>query len=67
MGMRVVAVDVGDSKLKYCKSLGAEFTVDAMNPEAVSEVKSNRHSVHVRVNYACVMSRQTSYFLLSHV
>jgi D-arabinose 1-dehydrogenase-like Zn-dependent alcohol dehydrogenase len=45
MGMRVIAVDVGDSKLKYCKSLGAEFTVDATNPEAVAEVIPNIHSV----------------------
>lgn len=28
MGMQVVAVDVGQEKLDYCKSLGADFVVD---------------------------------------
>lgn len=43
-------MDVGDLKLKYCKSLGAEFTVDATNPDAVSEVTSIMHSVKVSVD-----------------
>ena len=28
MGLRVIAVDVGQDKIDYCKSLGAEFGVD---------------------------------------
>ena len=39
MGLRVIALDVGIEKLKYCESLGAEYSVDATNPEAVSQVK----------------------------
>lgn len=38
MGMIVGAVDVGKEKLDYCKSLGADFTVDALNPDIVREV-----------------------------
>ena len=41
MGLRVIAMDVGDLKLKYCASLGAEFTVDASSPTAVAEVILN--------------------------
>ena len=39
MGLRVIAMDVGDGKLSYCKSLGAEFTVDAASPDAVDQVQ----------------------------
>ena len=39
MGLRVIALDVGIEKLKYCESLGAEYSVDATNPEAVSQVR----------------------------
>lgn len=40
MGMRVIAVDIADSKLELAKELGAEFTVNAKNTdpgEAVQE------------------------------
>ena len=38
MGMRVIAVDVGESKLAYCRSLGAEFAVDAVAPDLTEQV-----------------------------
>ena len=39
MGLRVIAMDVGEDRLNYCKELGAEFCVDASNPEAVAVVR----------------------------
>lgn len=39
MGLRVIAMDVGEDRLKYCKELGAEFCVDASNPDAVAAVR----------------------------
>lgn len=38
MGLRVIAMDVGEDKLKYCETLGAEFTVDASKDDAKSKV-----------------------------
>ena len=38
MGLRVIAVDVGEGKLKYCESLGAELSVDATDPDVISKV-----------------------------
>jgi propanol-preferring alcohol dehydrogenase len=38
MGLRPIAMDVGHTKEKYCKSMGAEFFVDATSPTAVQEV-----------------------------
>jgi D-arabinose 1-dehydrogenase-like Zn-dependent alcohol dehydrogenase len=35
MGMRVVAVDVGQDKLDFCTSLGAEAAFDATDKELV--------------------------------
>jgi D-arabinose 1-dehydrogenase-like Zn-dependent alcohol dehydrogenase len=39
MGLRVIAMDVGEDRLNYCKELGAEFCVDASNPDAVAVVR----------------------------
>ena len=39
MGLRVIAMDVGDDKLKYCEGLGAEFVVDASALDAVDTVR----------------------------
>lgn len=39
MGLRVIAMDVGDDKLKYCEGLGAEFVVDASSPDAAATVR----------------------------
>lgn len=39
MGLRVIAMDVGDDKLKYCEGLGAEFVVDASSPDAADTVR----------------------------
>jgi len=36
--MRVIAVDVGESKLNYCRSLGAEFCVDAVAPNLTEQI-----------------------------
>lgn len=38
MGMRVGAIDVGEERLSYCKSLGADFVVDAKAPDAARQV-----------------------------
>jgi propanol-preferring alcohol dehydrogenase len=43
MGLRPIAMDVGHSKEKYCKSLGAEFYVDATSPSAVQEIDQITH------------------------
>lgn len=39
MGLRVIAMDVGAKKIQFCKSLGAEFAVDASAPNAADQVK----------------------------
>jgi propanol-preferring alcohol dehydrogenase len=31
MGLNVVAVDVGDAKLKFSRELGASLTINALN------------------------------------
>lgn len=38
MGLRVVALDVGEDKLELARTLGAEVTIDARRPDAVAEV-----------------------------
>ncbi len=38
MGLRVIAVDVGETKLDYCKSVGAEFTIDAFDPSFIENL-----------------------------
>ena len=40
MGLRVIALDVGENKLEFCRSLGAEYTIDAQDAEAWKIVKS---------------------------
>jgi propanol-preferring alcohol dehydrogenase len=45
MGMQVVAVDVGKEKLDYCKSLGADFCVDA-KPSTVAGALTPAQLVH---------------------
>lgn len=42
MGLRVIAMDVGDDKLKYCEGLGAEFCVDASAPDAAATVRQGK-------------------------
>lgn len=39
MGMRVVAIDISDEKLKLAKKLGAEVVVNSLKTDAASEVK----------------------------
>lgn len=39
MGMRVVAVDISDDKLKLAKKLGAEITINSLKVDAAKEVK----------------------------
>lgn len=38
MGLRVVALDVGEDKLELARALGAEVAIDARRPDAVAEV-----------------------------
>eukprot|EP00981_Chlorochromonas_danica_P014850 scaffold9105_cov169-Ochromonas_danica.AAC.7 len=37
MGLRPIAYDVGQSKSAYCKSIGAEYYIDATSPNAVKD------------------------------
>lgn len=46
MGLRVVAVDIDDSKLDLARRLGAELAVDGRDPEAVAEVQQATGGVH---------------------
>nr|WP_298682157.1 zinc-dependent alcohol dehydrogenase [uncultured Dongia sp.] len=46
MGMRVVAVDVDDEKLKLAKKLGAELTVNAKNVDPVAEIQARIGGSH---------------------
>ena len=46
MGMRVVAVDVDDEKLKLAKKLGAEFTVNAKKADPVAEIQAKLSGTH---------------------
>lgn len=46
MGMRVVAVDVDDEKLKLAKKLGAEFTVNAKAVDPVKEIQAKIGGTH---------------------
>lgn len=36
MGLRVIAVDLGQDRIDYCKSLGAEFGIDIANASTTS-------------------------------
>lgn len=45
MGLRVIAVDVSDEKLRLAKSLGAEFAVDASGVDPVDEIRSRYDGV----------------------
>ena len=38
MGMRVLAIDVGDTKLQYARKLGAEYAVDARDSDVVKKI-----------------------------
>jgi propanol-preferring alcohol dehydrogenase len=46
MGMRVVAVDVSDEKLKLAKKLGAEMIVNAKSVDPVAEIQAKIGGVH---------------------
>ncbi|MBK8160461.1 MAG: zinc-dependent alcohol dehydrogenase [Rhodospirillaceae bacterium] len=46
MGMRVVAVDVDDVKLKLAKKLGAELTVNAKKVDPVAEIQAKIGGSH---------------------
>ena len=46
MGMRVVAVDIDDSKLALATSLGAEVAVNARTSDAVAEVQKATGGTH---------------------
>lgn len=59
MGLRVIAMDVGEEKLKFCLELGADFVVSAMAPDAAAQVvtitSGGSHGV-------CVFASQASAF-----
>lgn len=38
LGWQVVAVEVGEGKLEFCRSLGADVAIDATDPQAVRKV-----------------------------
>jgi len=40
MGMRVIALDVGEKSRQYCLSLGAEFAYDVTTPGYIEEVNT---------------------------
>ena len=46
MGLRVVAVDIDDSKLELARRLGAEVTVDGRSPDAVTQVQEATGGAH---------------------
>lgn len=46
MGLRVVAVDIDDTKLELARRLGAEVAVDGRGPDAVEEVQQATGGVH---------------------
>ena len=46
MGLRVVAVDVHDSKLKLARDLGADLTFNAVDEDPVGELQSQMGGVH---------------------
>ena len=54
MGMRVLAIDVGEAKEKHCRSLGAEFFVDAVaTPNVVETItKLTNGGPHGVINVA---------------
>lgn len=37
MGFQVIAIDIGHEKLNFCKSLGANFAIDATDLDAVAQ------------------------------
>lgn len=45
MGLRVIAVDLGQDRIDYCKSLGAEFGVDIANPTPSTSTTSQGHTL----------------------
>ena len=49
MGLRVVAVDVGDDKLSLARSLGAEVTVNAAQVDAVAAVHEVVGGAHASI------------------
>ena len=55
MGLRVIAVDVGADKLKYCEGLGAEYCIDASSPEAVAMVSHSAAQLYRSITAACMM------------
>jgi propanol-preferring alcohol dehydrogenase len=62
MGLRVIAIDVGDDKMKYCMGLGAEFAVDASKPDAAAQVmKYTKGGSHV----VCCFATNPKAFKLS--
>lgn len=46
MGMRVVAVDVDDEKLKLARKLGAEWSVNAKKADPVAEIQAKLGGTH---------------------
>ncbi len=46
MGLRVIAVDVADDKLRLAKSLGAEHVVDATKTDPAEEIQSKYEGVN---------------------
>lgn len=46
MGLRVVAVDVAEDKLRLARELGAEMTIDARGDDPVGEVQEATGGVH---------------------
>ncbi|RFZ85316.1 alcohol dehydrogenase AdhP [Mucilaginibacter terrenus] len=46
MGMHVAAIDVADDKLELAKRLGAEITVNALNQDPATAIKSATSGMH---------------------
>jgi propanol-preferring alcohol dehydrogenase len=59
MGLRVIAMDIGHEKLKFCMEIGADFVVSALDPDAAAQVvaitNGGSHGV-------CVFASQASAF-----
>jgi propanol-preferring alcohol dehydrogenase len=54
MGLRVIAVDVGQERLDYCQSLGAELALDYSQEETVPNMilEFTKGGAHAVINFA---------------
>lgn len=66
MGFRVLAVDVGQKKLDYCKSMGAEFTVDATHG-AAAENSINEYTKGGSHGVLCLATNPSAFHMATNV